>query len=197
LDEHQVFMKTILALLMLVSLSSAHGQFQLQATMVLLEPLPPSTNDWRGEGMFTLQGNTLSCRVVVAPYGSWVRSEIRAFGVDGSVLFELPLLGCQPPLLSDPGACVFRSNLSVTDSAIADLMANNWYVTATYRGITREVSMGGQIVLVPEPSAIALLVSGGAASLLCFRVAKPFRLARLEYVRDWLDWLFKRLRHCH
>jgi hypothetical protein len=27
----------------------------------------------------------------------------------------------------DPGACVFRSTLTVPDSGIPDLMANNWY----------------------------------------------------------------------
>jgi hypothetical protein len=179
LDEHRMFMKTILALLMLatVSLPSAQGQFQFQANMVLLEPLPPSTNDWRGEGTFTLQGNTLSCRVVVAPYGSWARSEIRALGVDGSVLFDLPLLGCQAPLLSDPGGCVFRANLSVTDSAITDLMANNWYVTATYPDSRGDVNMGGQIVLVPEPSAIALLVVSATVFLFCLRIPWAFRAA--------------------
>jgi hypothetical protein len=171
-------MKTILALLMLaiVSLPSAQGQFQFQANLILLEPFPPNTNDWGGPGTFTLQGNTLSCRVAVAPDAMWTRSDIRALSLRGPVLFELPLLGCVPPLGRDAGLCVFRSAFSLTDSEIADLMVNKWYVTATYGDSRGDVNVGGQIVLVPEPSAIALLVSGGAASLLCFSVAKPFRL---------------------
>jgi hypothetical protein len=165
-----MLMKTVLALVMLaiMSLSSARGQFQFQADMVLLEPLPPSTNYWRGLGTFTLQGDTLGCRLAVAPFGPWAHSEIRAFGADGSVLFDLPLIGCDTPMGSYPGGCVFRTNLSLTDSAIADLMANNWYVTATYEGPIYDTRLGGPIVLVPEPSALTVLVLSAAASIALF-----------------------------
>jgi hypothetical protein len=171
-----MLMKTVLALLMLaiVSLSSARGQFQFQADMVLLEPLPTSTNDWRGLGTFTLQGDTLGCRVAVAPFGPWAHSEIRAFGADGSVLFDLPLVGCDTPMGSYPGGCVFRTNLSLTDSAIADLMAN-WYVTATYQGPIYDTRMGGQIVLVPEPSTLTVLVLSAATSIAVIGILKRHR----------------------
>jgi len=170
-------MKTVLALLMLaiVSLSSARGQFQFQADMVLLKPLPPSTNDWRGLGTFKLEGNTLTCRVAAGPYGPWAHSDIRALGTDGPVLFDLPLIGCEPPLGSYLGGCVFRTNLSLTDSAIADLMANNWYVTATYQGPIYDTRMGGQIVLVPEPSTLTVLVLSAAASIAVIGILKRHR----------------------
>jgi hypothetical protein len=170
-------MKTALALLTLAILrmSSAQGQFQLQANLILLEPFPSNTNDWGGEGTFMLDGNTLKCRVAVAPYGPWAHSEIRAFGTDGPVLFDLPLLFCEPPLGSYLGGCVFRTNLSLTDSAIADLMANNWYVTATYQGPIYDTRMGGQIVLVPEPSTLTVLVLSAAASIAVIGTLKRHR----------------------
>jgi hypothetical protein len=173
------FTRTIVALLMFVigsvANTPAQGPFQFGANLILIEPVPPNTNDWGGPGTFTLTGNTLSCRVAVAPYGPWARSEIRAFATDGPALFDLALLGCVPPLGRDPGACVFRSTLTVPDPGIPDLMANNWYVTATFQGIDGEVNVGGRIVLVPEPSGVALLALGGATLIAWFCISRSRR----------------------
>ena len=126
-------MKTILALFMLgiVSLTRAQGPFQFQANIVLLEPFPPNTNWWGGQGTFSLEGNPFNYRVVVRPAASWTGSQIHCLGPNGPVLYDLAFQGCVPPFDTNLGLCVVRGAVEIPDSAIPDLAGKKWYVTAT------------------------------------------------------------------
>jgi len=69
----------------------------------------------------------------------------------------LALLGCQTDIDTNLGGCGFRGVVTLSDSVIPDLLAENLFVTATYHGFERDVNYSRRILLVPEPSPIALL----------------------------------------
>ena len=164
-------MKTILAPLMLaiVSLSSAQGQgpFEFSADLQLLEPRPPHSERWGGTGTFALQGDTLSYRVAIVPYGPAPEAAIRGPGGDGPVLFQLALLGCQTDIDTNLGLCVFRGGVTLSQAHIPELLADNLFVTAAYHDFSGEVHYAGRIVLVPEPHSIVLL----SLSVLAFGIS--------------------------
>ena len=168
-----MLMKTVLALLMLaiVSLSSAQGQgpFEFSPDLQLLEPRPPHTERWGGSGVFTLQGNTLSYRVAIIPWGPQPEAAIRYAGPDGPVIFDLALLGCQTGFGTNLGLCVFKGAAGVADSDIPDLLANNWFVTASYHDLSGEVRYAGRIEVVPEPRSLSVLsLSLAVAGVWCW-----------------------------
>jgi hypothetical protein len=168
-----MFMKIILALLMLalVSLPRAQGQgpFEFSADLQVLEA--GHTERWRGTGVFTLEGNTLSYRVEIIPIGPQPEAAIRYAGSDGPVIFDLALLGCQTGYATNLGFCVFKGAAAVADSAIPDLLANNWFVTASY---SSELHYAGRIEVVPEPRSMTVLSLGfaGAGVWLCLRLLR-------------------------
>ena len=154
-----MLMKTILALLTMgiVALTRAQGQFEFSADLQLLEPRPPHSERWGGTGTFSLQGSAFSYRVDIVPYGPAPEAAIRGPGGNGPVLFQLALLGCQTDIDTNLGGCGFRGVVTLSDSVIPDLLAENLFVTATYHGFEGDVNYSGRILLVPEPSPIALL----------------------------------------
>ena len=135
----------------------AQDSVQFAANLTLVEPLPQDPERFSGQGLFTLEGNSLRYRIDVAPAGTW-DAQIRAFGPLGSILFDLPVSGCEFPHDQFLGSCWFRGTAEVPASWIPDLMASRWYVTATVQGILADASLQGQIQLVPEPSVAVFLV---------------------------------------
>ena len=166
-------MKTISTTLILFLLAagastSAHAQgpFQFTADLRVLDPLP-GQEVFGGQGTFSLEGNLFRYRVVIAPYWPVPDGAVHGPGLDGPVLFDLAFLGCQTPLGTNLGSCVFRGTLVVPDSQIVDLLANEWYVRASIHG-DGDVNYAGRIELVPEPSLTALLCVGALVSSVCF-----------------------------
>jgi hypothetical protein len=173
----------------LAAKTTAQGPFEFSATLTLLEPRPPGSEQWGGAGTFSLQGNTLNYRVVVVPWGPSPEAEVRGPDANGPVLFGLTFLGCQPPLDWDPGSCVFRGTAVVPDTAIPDLLANNWFVTASYHGMDAELHYAGRIVLVPEPSLLCIF-GVSAAGWAVFRWIRTnlnhasARMPQIEPIRE-------------
>ena len=66
----------------------------------------------------------------------------------------------------------------IPDSGVPDLMANNWFVTATYHATGIDVHYAGRLELVPEP-APGLMLSAGAASLVWWRWFRSVRRQQL------------------
>jgi len=98
--------------------------------------------------------------------------------LDGPVLFDLKSIGCVPPLEPyDPGGCVFRGSAEVPDLEVANLLANQWYVTASLHADV-DVNYTGRIELVPEPSPTALLCVSAVVSSVgfCIRLRRQRRV---------------------
>jgi hypothetical protein len=114
--------------------------------------------------VFTLEGNTLSYRVEIIPWGPQPEAAIRYAGSDGPVVFDLALLGCQTGYATNLGLCVFRGATAVADSNIPDLLANNWFVAASYHGFASELHYAGRIEVVPEPRSMTVLSLGFAGA---------------------------------
>jgi len=53
---------------------------------------------------------------------------------------------------------LFQGTTAVPDLWIEDVIANRWYVTATYPDFPAPVFLGGRIELVPEPATFTLVV---------------------------------------
>src|SRR5437879_812875 len=122
------------------------GTLQFAANLTLAEPFPPFPFTLTGEGLFTLEGTTFSYRVTAPVYLPWT-SEIRGPGPDGPVLFDLRFFGCTAPLETNLGSCSFRGTVEVPDPWIPDLVADRWYVTATYHDPDADVYLRGQITV--------------------------------------------------
>jgi hypothetical protein len=103
----------------------AQGPFQFTSTLTLLEPHPPNTERWGGSGTFSLASNTFTYRVEITPWGPAPEAEVHSLSLDGPVLFNLALLGCQTGFDTNLGFCVFRGSVVIPDSGVPDLMANN------------------------------------------------------------------------
>ena len=172
-------MKTISTTLVLFLLAAgastnadAQGPFQFTADLRVLDPLP-GQEPFFGQGTFSLEGNLFRYRVVILPYAPGPPrpdAAVRGTGLDGPVLFDLRFIGCVPPLEPyDPGGCGFRGSVEVPDSQIADLLANQWYVTASLHADV-DVNYAGRIELVPEPGPTALLCVSAVVSSVCFCV---------------------------
>ena len=135
----------------------AQGTFQFAANLTLAEPLPPFPFPYTGQGAFTLEGNIFRYSVRVPVYALW-SGQIRAPDPDGTVLFDLTGMDCTAPIGDDPGHCTFRGAVALPESWIVDLLANRWYVIATYHdSFPADVHLRGEVVLVPEPSWLALV----------------------------------------
>jgi hypothetical protein len=154
--------KLIHMCLVLASAFNLGAQGTTQFTAVLLD----SRNMPLGQGMFALTNNVFTYRVDIGFYALWV-SEIRGpSGPQGQegILFDLDVLARIAPIGTNLGLCIFNGDLALTDSQIADLTANRWYVTASIPGFGADLR--GQIQVVPEATvSLFLLLGGGVIGL--------------------------------
>ena len=162
-------MKETLALLLFVGWScAANAQSTLEFTTYLhgLNVVPPSTGHGfesaDGTGTFTLTGNTLTYDITTDLILGW-RGKFygpAVPGVNGPELYDLSIPRHEAP---DPnpgghdGLSWFRGSILITDEQIPELTAGLWYVQIS-EPLRPSMAIRGQIVLVPEPSALWLTV---------------------------------------
>src|SRR5262245_37268083 len=144
-------MKKLLVVLLIFGTQTsnfAQDAFQFTANLTLIGPFPPNPEDFGGLGLFSLEGNQLSYRLDVAVFAPWT-SQILGPGPDGPVLFNLSGRQCFTPIGTNLGSCRFVGSVVVPDPWLADLMANRWYVAATFHASdgSGEVNLHGRIEL--------------------------------------------------
>jgi|SRR6266481_3119985 len=182
-------MKALLLILALPACAlqaQAQGTILFQATLTGSAEVPPNTDPTIGTGRFSLDGNLLSFRVdVPAVTFNSVSGFIQGPalpGATGPVIFDLggPTFkdgsdfGIPPEyIFFSPAAPPFGAGpFTLTEAQSTQLESGLWYVD-----ITSETMPGGQlrgqILPVPEPSSLALLVAGaGLASFAMRRKAR-------------------------
>ncbi|PYJ80630.1 MAG: hypothetical protein DME22_23775 [Verrucomicrobia bacterium] len=162
--------KTIALLLTFVSLASAQAQGTLQFTVSLNggNEVPPNSSPYTASGTLTLSGNTLNYSMgrnawdflptSAGIYGPATESQ------NASIIFDLGsyILSPNPPTMSYIGA------VTVTSQQINDLEGGLWYVNFNSSSFPNG-EIRGQIIPVPEPSALALLAVGGTLAALLRR----------------------------
>src|SRR6266852_2610824 len=178
-------MKRLLLILVLPACAlqaQAQGTIQFQATLTGSAEVPPNSDPTTAIGTFSLDGNILSFRVDVPAVtfisvSGYIQGPALP-GANGPVIFDLggPVfhsgnsLG-SPPFYSfgSPAAPPFGAGpFQLTDAQIGQLEGCLWY-----ENITSAANPGGQvrgqILPVPEPSALALLLSGAGVALFATR----------------------------
>jgi len=143
-------------LLAVQAVAQAQGTFEFAAHL---------TNDvYSSEASFTLTDMSFHYRVDTV--GLEV-AQIRGPGTPDSnapVIFNLTLVGCDPPLPGGiPGDCYFSGIVTLTSDQISELLARQWYVDSYSPARPFLAPMRGQIEPIPEPSMLALAFFGTAA----------------------------------
>lgn len=163
----KILLSTLLAAALCVA--SAHGQGTLQFTVSLngANVVPATASPATGTGSFTFDAFGFSGYVFlpppIAPTGAAIHGPSLA-GANANLLFQLegPLF-VPPDSMGDPGGNSFRVlNRTLSQAELNDLVAGLWYVNVLSASFPNG-EIRGQIVLVPEPSALALLGLGLAA----------------------------------
>lgn len=169
-------MKTILSLLaILASLvtASAQGTFQFVAALNGANQVPPNGSSGIGTGQFTLTGSSLDIFVDLTPAfpvtGAFIHGPAGP-GSTGPSIFDLGSAAERPPIWPiDPGGYEFvRNGVTLSGAQISDLMAGLWYVNITSPTFPNG-EIRGQILVVPEPSTMALLALAAGAGWLRIR----------------------------
>jgi hypothetical protein len=174
-------MKKVISLTLFVaglSAAFAQGTFQLRATLNGANEVPPNSSPGIGSGILTLSGTTLNYDFFGPNLFSGGQGASQATdatingpaspGSTAPILFDLgapTITPIQPP----PGsAFTWQGTINnLTGSQITDLMAGLWYVNVfTSSGTFPNGEIRGQILEVPEPSALALFGLVGALALI-------------------------------
>jgi hypothetical protein len=105
-------------------------------------------------------------------------AEVQAPGLETNapVVFSLHLTRCEAPAPGLNAKCYFQGDFTLSDSQIAELVTEQWYVSAFSPSIP-PIVLRGQIIQVPEASILSLIALGiGVAySWLCAsRLEKPW-----------------------
>jgi hypothetical protein len=169
-------MKKIIALtLLMVGLPCAFAQGTLQFTANLngQNEVPPNDSPYHAFGTFTLVGGVLSYDIgtgfstmneIFYPTSAGIYGPAAA-GQNGLLIFDL---GDYQPVINPPpgslGGFSYSGTFTLTSQQTSNLQDGLWYVnlfTADYpAGAVR-----GQILVVPEPTAWALMILGGSLFL--------------------------------
>lgn len=165
-------MKQLLALTVLTGGlvgAFAQGTFQFTANLSGLNEIPPVIDFATGSGTFTLTGNSLDYLVamqpVTVPTGAGVYGPASP-GQTGPLQFDLVLVGiAMPGPTGEPGGVGYRGTVLLTGEQISDLQSGLWYVNLMNTQFP-DGNVRGQIMPVPEPSALGLAVAGLALWLL-------------------------------
>jgi len=172
---------TVIALCACALNAQAQGTFQFYATLTGANEVPPNNDPTVTTGSFSLMGNSLSFTVNVP---------IITFIAQSAYIQGSALPGSNGPILFHLGGPVFHSGsqggppyaaffspytppfgagpFTLTDSQISELMSGLWYVNVTSSSFP-DGQLRGQILGVPEPSALALLLIGSGIVLLSRR----------------------------
>ena len=154
--------KIILILLLSGSLTSVHAQGTLQfgATLTGADEVPPNGSTYDGSGTFTLTGSSLDYSVgMLAPFFLPTSAGIygpATAGQTNSLIFDLGSYLIDAPSGSFPGSLGYIGTLTLASQQINDLESGLWYVNFTSPTYP-DGEIRGQILPVPEPSALALL----------------------------------------
>jgi hypothetical protein len=152
-----------------------------QGTILFESHLGPPTGPLYGPGAellfgtFTLDSSLLfSGKVYVVDFTEEGTSValFRASGPSdpGTLILNFTPGRITTPFPPDPGEREFLINQPLTSLQVTDLLSGNWYVeisgiTDPTASILGQTTAREQIVMVPEPSSIALLALGGLALL--------------------------------
>ncbi len=175
--------------LTLLSVLAGHAQGTLQFSAHLTGPTTSQT----GEGAFTLTGNVFTF-YVRSVFGFSI-GEIRgpaAPGSDAPVIFNLGPARCVAPGPDGSlGFCDFgfftnQSYFVLDEARISELLGEMWYVYAYVPDLPL-TGLRGQIVLVPEPNSLILVVLAAAASFVRLASARRNSRRRLRSVTDGLE----------
>ena len=170
----------VIALAVSVLSLNAQGTFQFAVTMNGQQQVPPNSTSLDGFGQFTLNGSTFSGGVLVRPSESPVTG-VRihgpaAPGAEANSFYTLATgLWIAPDhITGDPGGQGYDANLIITEAQRAELMAGLWYINVTTEAFP-EGEIRGQIILVPEPSTLAIVGGAGLFLLFCTRKNRWFK----------------------
>jgi len=160
-------MKTLLTIIV-VLLSSiggySQGTIEFSVNLRGTNVVPPNTSSGTAFTSVTLTGASLSYWIVLYDLASFypTSAEIRGPALpeaNGNIIFDLGdyYLSIRPQGGADPA---YLGGFTLSNNQISELLSGQWYFninTAAYPN----GELRGQIVVVPEPSAIVLLVIGG------------------------------------
>jgi hypothetical protein len=175
-------MKKIIALTLLMAglpCAFAQGTLQFTANLNGQNEVPPNDSPYHAFGTFSLVGGVLTYDIgtsfstmneIFYPTNAGIFGPAAA-GQNGPLIFDL---GDFQPVINPPpgslGGFSYSGTFSLTSQQISDLQDGLWYVNL----LTSDYPAGavrGQILLVPEPSAWALMIVGGGLYV-CFRRRK-------------------------
>jgi hypothetical protein len=159
--------KMLFAVLTLAGLAAAQAQgfVQFVAHLSGTNEVPPNSSSREAAGSFTLNSTTLTYEIGISGAGGPISTNVTIngpanAGVNAPVIFDLgaPVFRFpNPPIGAEYGVGGEIHNL--TSPQINDLISGLWYVN-TYSPTFPDGEVRGQITLVPEPSAIGLLLIG-------------------------------------
>src|SRR5437667_7885102 len=146
-------MKKSLALLfLLVVLGHAHAQGTLQFTAHLTSTLTDAT----GDGTFSLTGNLFTYDVQTYPGFQIAEIQGPGPGTNAPVIFSLDLRRCEAPGPGLNSKCYFQGDFALSDSQIAEVVSDQWYVNAFSSSAPSHV-LRGEIIQVPDASSMTML----------------------------------------
>jgi hypothetical protein len=165
-------MKRIIASILLMAGlpgAFAQGTFQFTANLNGQNEVPPNDSPYHAFGTFSLVGGVLTYDIgtsfstmneIFYPTNAGFFGPAAA-GQDGPLIFDL---GDFQPVINPPpgslGGFSYSGTFSLTSQQMSDLQDGLWYVNL----LTSDYPAGavrGQVLLVPEPSAWALMIVGG------------------------------------
>jgi len=179
-------MRKLLCVALLSCALGAQGQgtFQFQAILTGSDEVPPNGDSTVGTGTFWFDGNLLNFLVNVPsdnflPQSAYIQGPALP-GANGPIIFDLGSPKFHSGSMGDPPFASFGSAipppfgpgpLPLTDAQIPELESGLWYVNVTSAAYP-DGQLRGQILPVPEPSALALL---GLGAVLTRAFCRPRR----------------------
>ena len=144
--------------------ASAQGTLDFFADLTGAEQVPPNASPNHASGTFHLRSDGFFAWGVAldAPWFEDTGGFVHGPAVRGAVapaLFDLGTQFIVGPSPGNPGGVVYGGNRILTPSEVSDLVSGLCYVSTTSDAYPNG-EVRGQITLVPEPSAWALLPGG-------------------------------------
>ena len=151
------------------------GTLEFRVDLDGAHAVPPNSSPRTALGLFHLEPGGIFTGSVYIGYIEGIDSValFRSSSVTelGTPLFTLPLTGIAPP-----DGVIYGGGRVLSESESSDLQSGLWWVNIVGPGFPNG-EMRGQVQIVPEPSALALVVVGGA-TMLGFCVFRRFKATR-------------------